>query len=55
MSARRKPDIIVKAPEEHFCQLCGASAAYGFGVFRNQPGKWFCRDHRHIGREASHV
>jgi hypothetical protein len=30
----------------HFCVVCGAWGAYGFGVTGRFPGRWFCRDHR---------
>jgi hypothetical protein len=31
---------------EHFCAVCGAWGAYGFGVTAEEPGRWYCFPHR---------
>lgn len=33
---------------EHACEVCGGRAAFGYGASyrRNEPGQWFCREHR---------
>jgi hypothetical protein len=35
-------------PDEHFCEVCGAQASFGYGVsLRNsRRGRWFCGPHR---------
>lgn len=39
------------APFEHYCAVCGAWGAFGFGGDHTpeKPGVWFCRDHREQG------
>jgi hypothetical protein len=29
----------------HFCVSCGAWGAFGYGVTRDRPGRWYCREH----------
>jgi hypothetical protein len=29
----------------HFCQVCGAWGAFGYGVLGHQIGRWYCREH----------
>jgi hypothetical protein len=31
---------------EHFCVTCGRWGAFGYDVSREQPGRWFCLQHR---------
>jgi len=31
---------------EHFCAVCGAWGAWGYGVTVERPGRWFCFEHR---------
>jgi len=31
---------------EHFCTVCGAWGAFGYGVTGKTPGRWFCFRHR---------
>jgi hypothetical protein len=31
---------------EHFCAVCGAWGSFGYGVSVEQPGRWFCFQHR---------
>jgi hypothetical protein len=40
---------LIRRPEgrfEHFCTVCGAWGAFGFGVTSHAPGRWFCSRHR---------
>jgi hypothetical protein len=30
----------------HFCAVCGAWGAWGYGVGVKEPGRWFCFQHR---------
>jgi hypothetical protein len=30
----------------HFCVECGAWGAFGYGVTKDRPGRWYCREHR---------
>ena len=30
----------------HFCVKCGAWGAYGYGCTGDNPGRWYCREHR---------
>jgi hypothetical protein len=30
----------------HFCVECGRWGAYGYGVTGDNPGRWYCREHR---------
>jgi hypothetical protein len=30
----------------HFCIICGAWGAFGYGVTEDQPGTWYCSEHR---------
>jgi hypothetical protein len=30
----------------HFCVECGRWGAYGRGIGRDRPGRWYCRLHR---------
>ena len=30
----------------HFCLICGAWGAFGYDLFGDRPGRWFCREHR---------
>ena len=30
----------------HFCVICGAWGAFGYGVFADRPGRWYCFAHR---------
>jgi hypothetical protein len=34
---------------EHFCVICGAWGAVGFGVTAATPGRWYCLRHRAAG------
>jgi hypothetical protein len=31
---------------EHYCVVCGAWGAFGYGVTAANPGQWYCRAHR---------
>jgi hypothetical protein len=33
----------------HFCVTCGAWGAFGYGVFADRPGRWYCLNHRPSG------
>ncbi len=33
----------------HFCVSCGAWGAFGYGVFGDRPGRWYCFEHRPSG------
>jgi hypothetical protein len=47
---------VIRRPDgrfEHFCAVCGAWGSFGFGVTAEQPGRWFCFDHRGHGDDAS--
>jgi hypothetical protein len=33
----------------HFCVTCGAWGAFGYGVFGDRSGRWYCFDHRPSG------
>jgi hypothetical protein len=40
---------VVRRPRgrfEHFCAVCGAWGAFGFGVAGDAPGRWYCLKHR---------
>jgi hypothetical protein len=39
---------------EHFCAVCGAWGAYGYGVTGEKPGRWFCFHHRKLDPSADH-
>lgn len=41
----------VQSGRDHVCEVCGGSAAFGFGVNtrKGQPGRWFCSMHRAEG------
>jgi hypothetical protein len=30
----------------HFCVECGRWGTYGYGCSRDNPGRWYCREHR---------
>jgi hypothetical protein len=30
----------------HFCIVCGAWGAFGYGITEDQPGRWYCSEHR---------
>jgi hypothetical protein len=30
----------------HFCLMCGAWGAFGYGVLGDQPDRWYCLEHR---------
>lgn len=30
----------------HFCLICGAWGAFGYGVLGDRPGRWYCFEHR---------
>jgi hypothetical protein len=30
----------------HFCVVCGAWGAFGYGCFGDRPGRWYCFEHR---------
>ena len=30
----------------HFCRECGRWGAYGYGCSGDNPGRWYCREHR---------
>ena len=52
-SARRG---VIRRPEgrfEHFCTVCGAWGAFGFGVTAERPGRWFCFDHRPLSDDLA--
>lgn len=51
---QKKGAPIAARPEVHRCQECGSTAAFGFGVRvrLNQPGRWFCGKHKHLGEQA---
>lgn len=35
----------------HFCMICGAWGAYGYGITDVQTGRWYCHEHRqHEGK-----
>jgi len=40
-------------PFEHYCAVCGAWGAFGFGGDHTpeKPGVWFCGDHREEGEQ----
>jgi hypothetical protein len=31
---------------ERFCVICGAWGSFGYGVFGDRPGRWYCFAHR---------
>jgi hypothetical protein len=31
---------------EHFCAVCGAWGAFGYGATAGRTGRWFCFHHR---------
>jgi hypothetical protein len=33
----------------HFCVICGAWGAFGYDVFGDRPGRWYCFEHRPSG------
>jgi hypothetical protein len=33
---------------EHFCAVCGAWGAFGYGVTTKEPGVWYCLRHRPV-------
>jgi hypothetical protein len=33
----------------HFCVTCGAWGAFGYDVFGDRPGRWYCLKHRPSG------
>lgn len=33
----------------HFCVTCGAWGAFGYDVFGDRPGRWYCFEHRPSG------
>ena len=37
----------------HFCVSCGAWGSFGYGVTRDQPGLWYCGNHRPRGNQVS--
>jgi hypothetical protein len=30
----------------HFCLICGAWGAFGYGILGTSVGRWYCREHR---------
>jgi hypothetical protein len=43
---------VIRYPQgrfEHFCGVCGAWGAFGFGVTSAAPGRWYCLQHRTSG------
>jgi hypothetical protein len=30
----------------HFCMICGAWGTYGYGITKDQTGRWYCHEHR---------
>jgi hypothetical protein len=43
---------VIRYPDgrfEHFCAVCGAWGAFGYGVTAERPGRWFCFRHRAFG------
>jgi hypothetical protein len=43
---------VIRCPRgrfEHFCAVCGAWGAFGFGVTSATPGRWYCFQHRASG------
>jgi hypothetical protein len=39
----------------HFCVECGRWGAYGYGCTEDNPGRWYCREHRPAGHELRHA
>jgi hypothetical protein len=31
---------------DHYCLVCGAWGAFGYGVTARNPGQWYCQTHR---------
>jgi hypothetical protein len=46
--AAAMPTTTHDPPPVYRCEVCGGYAGFGYGVFRDKPGRWFCGEHRQV-------